>query len=370
MNNSNFEFIDSNGSLLHACESLAETSVLAIDTEFQRETTYYPIPALVQLYAGDEVLLIDPTQIDNFAPLAEIFSDKNIVKVMHSCVEDLEVFHQLRAGLPGPLFDTQIAAAMCELGFSVSYSRLVEEVTGTQLDKSETRSDWLQRPLTPSQFQYAVDDVLWLPALYEHLSSTLEAKQRDRWCREECEQLLVDGGQATVPDQAYLRFKSAWRLAPKQLASLRTLAAWREREAQQSNVPRSRILKDAALFELVETRPSTTSQLISIQGIGNYTLRKYGEQLLEIIGMDSSDKQQGLITFPDKKSHAYRSVLKVMQKVVREVAEAQNLPPELLGRKRDLEDYISNKETSIISSSWRQQLIADQLDQALLASNL
>lgn len=369
MSKPEFEYIDADRTLSDTCLQIADSEVLAVDTEFLRETTYYPIPALIQVCANDRVFLIDPTRIRDFEPLVALFNNPRIVKVMHSCSEDLEVFNRLLKTPPAPLFDTQVAAAMCGYGFSVSYSGLVEELTGNILDKSETRSNWLQRPLSDSQYHYAVEDVVWLPALHEHLLDRLRQKQRDGWCEQECDRFVRDSAQEMDPQRAYLKFKSAWRLRKNQLQMLRALCAWREEEARSTDVPRGRIVQDSVLYELAQSNISTVSGLRAIQGIGSYTLRRHGDSLLSILNERAPDDAATLVSLPDKKSREYRDLLKSMQGVVRETAKSEDLPPEILGRKRDLEEYLTDRENSVIARSWREQLIGSGLDSAIAESN-
>ena len=369
MNNSSFSYIDSTQALSVICEKIKGSDYLAIDTEFQRETTYYPIPALIQLHARNEIFLIDPAAVEEFSPLVELFDDHTITKIMHSCTEDLEVFMQLFQTVPSPLFDTQVAAALCGLGFSTSYSKLVEVISGETLDKSETRSNWLQRPLTVSQCQYAADDVRLLPQIYDELRARLQQSGRNRWCEQECQRMLATGKTEIDPELSYLRFKSAWRLDEQQLLTLRSLSAWRERLARETDVPRGRIISDAVLFELAQSKISTLADMQPIKGIGSYTLRKYGKVILAIIDRAKTEEAKPIALLPNKKLREYRELIKLMQATAQEVASLEALPVEIIGRKRDLEEYLVDKESSLIQSSWRAELIAEKLDQLIKNSN-
>ncbi len=360
-----FSYIDTNSTLATACASLLPGRALAIDTEFQRETTYYPLPALLQISDGTSTYLVDPLAIDDFSPLASLFVDTNVVKIMHSCSEDLEVFARLDLPLPQPLFDTQVAAAHCGFGYSSSYSHLVELVTGQVLEKSQTRSDWTRRPLSENQCRYAAEDVIWLPAIYDLLKQELGKLKRDAWCAQDCEQLLQNAMRNVPVDEAWLRFRGAWRLDGTQQNRLRSLAAWRESEARRRDIPRGRVIPDSALMEIAQSGAGSPGQLTKVKGMGAYSVRKYGEVIVELV--DSADRQQPGFeaSLPDKGSRAYRDLIKKMQQIVKSHAETMAMPVELLGRKRDLEEYLADAQNSLIKSSWRGELIGVQLDDAI-----
>lgn len=361
-----FSYIDSDHGLRQLCEQLQSRSSIALDTEFVRENTYYPIPALIQLYCGEQVYLLDPLAIKNFDPLIAILNDTSIVKVMHSCSEDMDVFNYLFNTVPSPVFDTQVAAGICGIGFSMGYQRLVEALIGHSLAKTETRSDWLQRPLSDEQCQYALHDVLWLLDIYHDLTRKLEQLQRGDWCQQDCVQIVE---RALIPqddDSYYLRVKSAWRLEGPHLNVLKALCAWRERTARSVDIPRGRLATDGILMEAAQLLPSGKAQLRAIPRIRQSTLRKYADEILSIIDQAASIEP---IQYPpallQKNSRDYRQLLKDMQRVVLDIAGQHNLPIEILGRKRDLEEYIELRQQSLIGQSWRAELITEALEQLL-----
>lgn len=220
-------YIDSNETLARFCLQWKRCDMLALDTEFIRTDTFYPKGALLQVSDGKGAFLIDPLTIDDFSPLVNLLVDESIVKVVHSCSEDLEVFDRLFSVLPSPLFDTQIAASMVGYGFSVGYQALTEKMLGIHVAKGETRSNWLQRPLTESQIHYAALDVVYLADMYQILVDSLTAKGRLHWLLDDCRQLVnVDTDQQKI-NSYYKKVKSAWKLTAQELTLGR--ASCRER---------------------------------------------------------------------------------------------------------------------------------------------
>ena len=365
MNNTDFIFVDSNDGLAAMVEACLEQPAIALDTEFIRTDTFYPKPALLQIYDRRQVYLVDPLTIDDFEPLKTLFSSPSTIKVMHSCSEDMDVFSRLLSCYPRPLMDTQIAASIIGMDFSMSYQRLVESILDKQLDKAETRSDWLQRPLTEKQLAYAADDVLWLLDIYDHLSEQLHVLGRESWMAEECGELLSRAEHPASFDQYYLKIKAAWRLDPKSLNTLRALCAWREEAAREEDVPRSRVASDAILLELSRQRPDNKSALGQISEIRFSTVRTQGDNILSTIAaaasLESKDYPAAMLPVGDLDA---RTALKSMKQAVVEAAKNLNIPEALLGRRRDLEAYLFavDSASELLGQGWRARILAPLLD--------
>lgn len=332
-------WIDDSAQLRQLCAQWAAEPMLALDTEFIRTDTFYPIGALVQVSDDKGCFLIDPLRIDDFSPLTALLVDPNIVKVLHSCSEDLEVFERLFGVLPEPLVDTQIAAALDGLGFSLSYQRLTEALLDIHVPKGETRSDWLQRPLTPSQIHYAALDVAYLPPMYRMLMDSLRARGRDGWLREDCDALLRASRDNAGGVNYYQRIKSAWRLNPRQLWQLQQLVNWREQTARSVDRPRGRVLKDKCCFDIVRTRPRSAHELGAIDEVGPKTVRRYGEDILAILDRepDPGDLPEAL---PEPLPPTTRSLAKRLKVRAQHCADQLRMPLEILARKRDIEALI------------------------------
>ncbi|MGK0442253.1 MAG: ribonuclease D [Pseudohongiellaceae bacterium] len=328
-------YIDNNEQLVLLCESFKTARFLAVDTEFIRTDTFYPIAGLLQLSVGQENYLVDPLTIDQWQPLIDVFIDENIPKVLHSCSEDLEVFDRLLGVLPKPLFDSQIAAAMLGYGFSLSYQNLVNEILSQHVEKGETRSNWLQRPLTASQCHYAALDVEYLSDVYLILQAALKDKGRLEWLQQDCDKLLVSfkNNQYT-----YKKVKSAWKLSPKQLNVLDQLIQWREQQAKIRNVPRGRILKDKSCFEIASKLVKTVAVLAKITDVNPKTVRVEGETIIQLV-MDAS--QQDGSEFPAAMVKPLPlqmgTVMKELKAAVVKLSEELNVAQEILVRKKDYE---------------------------------
>ena len=276
--------ISSDASLTTACRRWSAAGVIGLDTEFIRERTYYPRPALLQVSDAQGVLLVDPTEISDFGPFAKVLADPAVLVVMHACGEDLEVLDVMTETTPRRIFDTQLAAAFAGHRFSLGYRELVATLLDVTLDKGETRSNWLRRPLSPSQLHYAALDVLYLLPLYRHLSSALDRLERTSWLEEEFEHQRRARAADSRPAASYLRIRGRGALSPARHAVLRRLSAWRESEAMDRDMPRRHLLPDQALITLANTPAPTGGRLNPARGMSAQAQRRYGSTVAERIG--------------------------------------------------------------------------------------
>lgn len=362
------QIIDQNSELAEHCRQWLQLSFVAIDTEFVRTETYFPIAGLIQVGDGERAYLIDPLKITDWSPLVALLECPTVVKVLHACSEDLEVFQHLCGALPAPLFDTQIAAAYLGMDFSMSYSRLVNALLGIELDKEETRSDWLQRPLTAKQLQYAVDDTLHLAHIYTLMAPRLQAAGLTDWLLEDTAELVASARLMPEPAQAYRRIKQAWRLKPAELAVLQVLCDWRERSARQRDVARNRLLREATLCPLAQRQPDSLGQLSRMQDMHPRTVRQDGEAVLELISqgqnMPEEDWPQVL---PEPLPADANRLLKSLRKVGQRHAERLGMAGELMLRKKVLEAFVRTGypcgpySLPDELSGWRRELMGDEL---------
>ncbi len=260
------EYIDSDSALREACQRWEGSAVLALDTEFMRERTFYAKTALVQVSNGAHIGLIDPLAVKDVTPLAERMSDPHAVKVLHACREDLEILHQWLGAFPEPLFDTQLAANLEGRGRDISYRALVSDTQGVELDKSQTRTNWLQRPLSQDQLSYAALDVEYLPAIYAEQKATLAGLERMAWLDEDCAQHIEHARRRDVLDNYYQRAFALLALDSACLALLRALSRWRERTARQRDMPRPWLLNDKQMIAIAKLRPASQSEVREILG--------------------------------------------------------------------------------------------------------
>jgi ribonuclease D len=368
------QWIADDASLAQHCASWRSLPFVAVDTEFMRVDTFYPIAGLLQVSEGQRAYLIDPLLIGDWTPFAELLQDPAVVKVLHACSEDLEVFLRLTGSLPSPLFDTQLAAGYLNLGFSMGYSRLVQAVLNIELPKGETRSDWLQRPLSATQVSYAAEDVLHLAEVYLQLQEQLSA-DKYRWVLEDGAELVAGQGRELDPELAYREAKLAWKLSPQQLAVLKVLCAWREREARARNQPRNRIIREHSLWPLARTQPDNLVALARIEDMHPKTVRQDGELILQMIKQAAtSPAADWPAALPEPLPLEASSLLKKLRAIGQREGERLNIAPELMLRKKTLEALLKTgypKGPYQLPESlrgWRRELMGQALLDCLAAS--
>ncbi len=335
----NYTLIEDDAALADLVDRHVGSDAVVVDTEFMRRDTYYPQAALIQLCFPAEpacAWLIDPLAITDLEPLKQLFRDERVIKVLHSASEDLEVFQKFLGVLPLPLFDTQRAAAFAGLGFSLGYRALVEAVSGLELAKGETRSDWLRRPLTDSQLDYAAADVVPLLPVYRHLREKLDATGRTEW-------VLEDGATAAAeamapPAPSYPKVKSAWKLKPRKLAVLALVCDWRDNRARQLDKPRSWILADKVCLAVAERSPANLGQLRGVPDMPQAVVRKQGEVLLDLIG-EALALDEGELPAPLGKplDSEQRDTLKKLKQAASSLAREWEVEPEALLPSKDYE---------------------------------
>ena len=343
-----------------------ECAQVAVDTEFRRRDTFYPQVALLQLCWGDAAYLIDPLQLDKIDALQAFMTDPAQIKYLHSASEDLEVFERWLKVLPSPLFDTQRAAALLGLGGGLGYRAIVAQLFEVDLPKEETQSDWLQRPLTPSQCEYAAQDVSYLYPIGVQLLERAVEMGRKEWILEEGAR-MTPGGKPPLS-----KFKTAYRLPPRQQNVLAAVVQWRETEARQLDRPRSWILSDKLVMAVAQALPASVSDLSSIEGMPSGLVRRAGEKLLAQITL--ADEAPDVPTPKDivrPLSRDDKDVLSRLSTRVKTIAEALQVPPEVLMPKSDLERFIRQRSEPALQSpstwsGWRQTAVIDPLKQALL----
>lgn len=355
--------IDSSSKMDALVSQLNNNDLIAVDTEFQRETTYYPQLALVQIATHDIVACIDPLAFDAKPALQKILLDNNVIKIFHSCSQDLEVLYYYLGSVPSPIYDTQIANALLSEHQQIGYANLVENELGIQLDKSQTRTNWLQRPLTEKQLQYAGDDVFYLFQLHTVLDKKLETSKRKEWFKQESLSLATKEADFQIAkEQLWKRVKHASRLPRKTLAIVQAIAVWRERLAQQYNKVRKRILSDEILIQLAESPPTSINELDKFLG------RQYqfsNDEKNTLIDEISRANELPSEQWPDNRFNLLqgdqKQLLKSLQKIVTATAEELGLSSTLLFSRKDLEKLILSGESKDFIHNWRYQCIGQEL---------
>jgi ribonuclease D len=355
--------ITSNTHLASACTQWSTKPALGLDTEFFRERTYYPCPALIQVADDDAVALVDPLAVSDFTPLDRLLANEAVGILMHSCGEDLEVFERLFPSRPTRIFDTQLAAAFAGHGFSLGYSTLVTTLLGVEVDKGETRSDWLRRPLSESQQRYAELDVTYLAPMHDRLSRELEALGRLAWVEQEFEHRRSCREVDRQPEAAYLKVPGRGALAPPDHAVLRALAAWRETEVQARDMPRRHLIGDDVLVRLARVQTPALESLRGVTSLSPRARTRYGEVIAACIDTARAAGPDPMDTPTNLRPHA--ATLRRLKAAVQLEAETQAVPPGLLANRRALESLVVSSVTGADMPAefrgWRSEVITDAL---------
>ncbi|WP_137221019.1 ribonuclease D [Shewanella sp. MEBiC00475] len=361
-----FEYISDNASLLSLVEQYQQSTLLVLDTEFVRTRTYYAKLGLIQAYDGKTLALIDPVAITDLSPFWKLLTDPKIVKLVHSCSEDLEVFAHYGDCQPNPLFDSQIAASLSGLGYGLGYAKLAESCLQVEIDKGESRTDWMKRPLSDAQLQYAANDVYYLYQLYPQLQEKLAANNRLEWLFEESQRMTE--GRLSLPegDSVYLKVKNAFQLSSPQLAYLKVLAKWRLNKAVSRNLALGFVVKDHALIALAKKQPTTLAELSSLNDLTEQEKRIHGKELLTVMATADLTNLPEEVDVVALKS-GYKSAFKEIKTTLTELCEREDVALEFVGSKRHIHEFLlwlyHNKQTPtpLLLTGWRGQLIGDLL---------
>ncbi|MGB1469891.1 MAG: ribonuclease D [Candidatus Puniceispirillaceae bacterium] len=348
--------------LVTAIDAIRSADFIAIDTEFMRESTYYPQLCLIQICAGSHAFCIDPlAEGMDLSPLFALMQDKNITKVFHAGRQDLEIFVQLTGDVPCPVYDTQIAAMVCGLGDQVGYDKLVYHYKNLQIDKSSRFTNWSQRPLSDRQLSYALDDVIHLAEIYPRIIADLTANGRDKWVQSELESLADISLYQTDPATAYKRIK-ARNSKPAQLNRLAQLASWREKEAQRRDVSRGRILRDDTLIDLAGSNPKTRADLKKIRGFPGGENGKFGPAVIEVLKKANAMAEDA---WPLKERLPQRdkppvAIIEMLRVLLKHVTESHNVAPRLIASADDLEKLALSDTADIPAmKGWRREIFGD-----------
>lgn len=345
------------------CERLRAEPFVTVDTEFMRERTYWPELCVVQLAGENEVAVVDALapEID-LAPLGALLADERVVKVFHAARQDVEIFLIKYGAVPKPLFDTQVAAMVAGFGDQVSYDGLARALANAQIDKAHRFSDWSARPLSESQISYAAADVTHLRRIYVALTDKLKREGRLDWVREEMAALADPATYLTEPDSAWerLRPRSSNR---RFLATLRAVAAWREREAQRINIPRQRLVKDETLLEIAATAPQTAADLARARGVSEgFAKGKSGTGLLAAIAVAKAVPDDDLPMLPKDRAGppASPALIALLKVLLAAKSEEHHVAPRLLASSDDLDRLASGDGADVPAlQGWRREVFGN-----------
>ncbi|WP_375610456.1 MULTISPECIES: ribonuclease D [unclassified Bartonella] len=353
-----------------ALNALRTSDFVTVDTEFIRETTFWPQLCLIQLASPDVTVLIDPIAPDiDLQPFFDLMIDKKVVKVFHAARQDIETIYHLGGVIPSPLFDTQIAGSICGFGDSISYDQIVQRCTGHHLDKSSRFTDWSYRPLSEKQLLYALADVTYLRDVYLLLKKRLEKNQRAHWMDDEITILLNPKTYDMPEDEAWKKVKGQIK-KPRELAVLQKIAAWREREARKYNMPRRHIIKDECLIEIAIQQPKDESALKRLRSLNkNWDKFSIAQSLIKAV---HEGLEVDLSTLPPIPKHnplndttaAVIDLLKVLLKIV---ANENSIAPKIIATSNDLEKIANGgiKKNIPAMNGWRYEIFGQKAEQLL-----
>ena len=358
------DLITDTAELRDVCTRLSAQPFVTVDTEFMRETTYYPKLCLIQMAAPDgSAVLVDPLApgID-LQPFVDLMAHEGVVKVFHSARQDLEIVWMLGQVLPHPFFDTQVAAMVCGYGDSVSYEQLVNDLAKAKIDKSSRFTDWSRRPLSEAQLAYALSDVTHLVKIYEALVAELLRTDRGAWLDEEMGVLTSPETYQADPNQAWRRLAGRMR-KPREIAVLMEVAAWREREAQARNVPRGRVLKDEAVIDVASAAPRSVEALGRLRTIpAGFERSRTGTDILTAVARGlANDPSEIAMPERARRSGGNGALVELLKVLLKAVCEAEGVAPKIIATVDDLEALADDDEAQVpVLQGWRRTLFGEK----------
>jgi len=351
--------------LSEAVEALCSAPVVALDTEFMRERTYFARLCLIQMATTEASYLIDAIALEGkLEPLARVLGAPGIVKIVHAGSQDVEILLRATGSTVAPVFDTQIAATLAGFPTQVGYAQLVHDLLGVKIDKSDTFTDWSVRPLSEAQLVYAEADVLHLPAVYRLLHERLVREGRLGWLADDFERLADPATYEVDPREQYRRVKRASSLDRRSLAVLRELAAWRETEAQRRDTPKRWLISDESLIEVARRRPASAAELATIRGVNDRVASRNASAVLAAIeaGMAVPDDELPRLPKRDRIPTDAQPVADLLNAVLRVRAREHGVAPGLIASRNDLERFAAgDREGHPLSSGWRHTLAGAEL---------
>lgn len=352
-----------------AAEARAEGRV-AIDAEFIRERTYYPQLALIQVATSRRSVLLDPVEGADLTPIEELVLDSSTTKVLHAATQDLEIFYHRTGEAARNIFDTQVAGSLAGLGHQSSYAAMIERTVGVALKKGESYTDWLRRPLTKKQEEYALDDVRYLHRAHDVLLEKLDSLGRRAWAEQEMVKYEDPTTYVTPPEDLYRKVKRFGTLDPKGLATLRELAIWREEEAMERDKPRRSIVADEVLVEMARSGPRSRDDLSRLRGLHPREAKRSADALLETIerGRQVPASERPFVAKRERLTPEAEAKVELLQAVLRALCRAEEVAPPVVASGGDVEELVRDLEAGTVEESgsallrgWRRELVGNEL---------
>jgi len=355
--------ITATSELADACGRMAKHPFVTIDTEFLRESTYYPLLCVAQMASADEAFVIDALAPDiDLSPFYALMADEKVMKVFHAARQDIEIVWHAAKLIPHPIFDTQVAAMVLGYGDSISYDQLVQRITGDTLDKSHRFTDWTRRPLAEAQLRYAISDVTHLRDVYLKLVADLRERGRVEWVEDEMRVLTSPDTYRLEPQNAWQRLKTRVR-KPKELAVLIEVAAWREREAQARDVPRSRVLKDEAIADIAVQAPTSAEKLKHLRSLPKgFERSRWGEAIVEAVARGLA-RDSKTLPHPVRAQAAANgaAVVELLKVLLRMISESHHVAAKVIATVDDLERIAADDRADVPAlTGWRRELFGEK----------
>ena len=356
-----FEVIDTTENLQVFIQKISTASWIAIDTEFLREKTYFAKLCLIQVEADGHRACIDPLKIEDMSDFYEVLHNPDIVKVLHAAHQDMEVLLQLTGKVPAPIFDTQVAASVLGIGDQMGYARLVEDMLGVSLSKTQSRTDWSKRPLKSAQLEYAIDDVRYLAQIYPQMLEKLESQSRLHWLEKDFAKATNPMTYAVNADTRWMKVRGNQVLNRHQLAILRELAAWREERAEQADRPRKWIVSDEILLDLSRQQPYTLEEIAEIRGISPDRNNNH-ETWLELIkkGQNTPESEWPELPRSKKPSSAQNALIDLLMLVIQIQAKKHKITPAVIATRKQIASMVQAGKSEL-SDDWRGALVNDEI---------
>jgi ribonuclease D len=349
--------------LAEICKRFAHFQYITVDTEFMRETTYWPKLCAIQMASPEESFIIDALAPDlDLAPFFKLMKNEKVVKVFHAARQDIEIVYHLGGLIPHPVFDTQVAAMVCGFGDSISYDQLVQRTSGARIDKSSRFTDWSRRPLSQKQIDYALADVTHLREVYLSLAARLDAQDRSEWVREEMEVLTSVDTYKMEPEDAWKRLKLRVR-KPTELAILQELAAWREREAQSRDVPRGRVIKDDAIYEIAQQQPTMPTALAQLRTVPKgFERSRAAEDILAAVRKSLALPKDQLPRLPKHRppANGNAAAVDLLKVLLKMISEDHGVAAKVIATVDDLEAIAADDGADVPAlHGWRRELFGE-----------
>lgn len=359
-------FVDTQEQLADLCRELASCDVVAIDTEFLREKTYYAQLCLIQIATENIIACVDPLNIDDLSPFLDVLYEPQRTKVLHSARQDLEIFFDWRGEVPKPIFDTQVAATLLGYGDQLGYAKLVKAMLGQSVDKEHTRTDWSQRPLDEAQVHYAMDDVRFLIPIYREQLRRLQQRGREGWLQEDFDKLTDNQLYLPHPEDLWRRIKGARTLKPRQLAVLQQLAIWREQQARALNRPRKWLVSDDVIVDIARRGPVSPDALEKIRGCNSF-VKKSAADILDTINAAKAlpESQWPVLERVAALTVQQEAMVDLLMSIVRVRAQENDVTPAVLVTRKDLEHLVLDRDHGAVVTGWRYELVGKELLECL-----